>query len=149
MKLIRERAGDTLTGAVDGTNQRFVTTFDYVVGDLVVYLNGLRLQAAPDNGWIPQPPRDIVMKQPPYELDTLEVEYLADVATGGGHLGGRPDPPTLTTMEPRVEVLGENVPRIETSELEPAATVTNLRPTLLSDELRPSITTDSEPETCP
>jgi len=148
MKLIRERAGDTLTGVIDGVNQRFVTSFDWVPEEAALYLNGVRTQALADNGWLAQPPRDFVMKQPPEVGDTLTFEYQADIATGGGHLGGCPSAPTVAILEPKLEVQGENIPQIETGELNPDLDVVDLRPGVTSDELRPQLIIIKEPTGC-
>jgi hypothetical protein len=104
MLLVRETAGDTLGGAVDGVNTVFTTHFEYYSDGLKVFLNGMLLVASLETGYTLSPPKTVTMKIAPRidggSTDTLEVEYLVDVQTGGGALGGVPNAPTIDVTTP-------------------------------------------------
>lgn len=147
--IIRERAGDTLTGAIDGANTVFQTTLDFSVDYIYVYRNGLLLNPSRDNGFTVSPPRGVVMKEPPLTGDTIEVEYKLDgQPTGGGAEGGVPDAPTVTVLDPRIYLEGEDVPVIQAGEDVPATSSRELRPGILSDDYRPVIVPIDEDGGC-
>jgi hypothetical protein len=63
--------GDTLTGAKDGVNTTFTTTFSFLPGSTAVYLNGLR-----ESGYAESGSSTIVFEDPPQSGDTLVVDYF-------------------------------------------------------------------------
>lgn len=137
--LIRERSSDTLQGAIDGSNQRFLITFDANPDTIAVYRNGLLIDPLADNGYTFLPPRDVRMKIPPLVDDRLEVEYQAEVLTGGGADGGVPDPPTIEVLEPDVYPEGENLPDLGAESLEPLTSTASDRPDIVAEDLRPEL----------
>jgi len=130
---VKETAGDSLVGAINGVNQAFLTSFDFNTANVKVYLNGVLLQADLETGYDLIPPRTIVMKEPPLSdpdgADTLEVEYRADVKTGGGALGGCPSAPLAGRVEPTVS----------THEDRPGVLAGNLAPTAFTEDDRPAM----------
>ena len=99
MITVKETAGDTLVGAIDGANTVFLTTFDFD-GLVNVFLNGMLKQASLDDGYTATAPRTVTMKEAPLVGDTLEIEYKADVKTGGGALGGCPEAVRVNELVP-------------------------------------------------
>lgn len=99
--LVSEQSGDSLGGAINGSNTTFTTSFDYVDAFVQVFLNGVLLYADHANGYTLAPPRGIQMKIAPESLDTLEVAYQADTQAGGGAQSGRcPNAPQLSVLRP-------------------------------------------------
>lgn len=139
--IVRERVGDTLTGAIDGANTVYLTTIDYAVDHVAVFQNGLLLDPSVDNGYTLTAPRTVTLKEPALPGDTLEVEYrfAPGIPTGGGAEGGVPDPPELLVLAPKTYTEGESVPSLETDNLEPTMSGQELRPTIGSEDLRPAI----------
>jgi len=142
--LIRERSSDTLLGVIDGSNQRFLITFDANPDTIAVYRNGLLVDPSLDNGYSVVPPRDIRMTIAPFVDDTIEVEYQADVLSGGGADGGVPDPPSVEILEPDLSADGEAVPDIEAENMEPHTSTGIDRPDVVSEDLRPELVTIEE-----
>lgn len=143
MILVKETAGDTLTGAIDGSNKTFETSFDFNAVGVKVYLNGMLMQADLDTGYDLIPPRYVIMKEPPLAdpdgCDTLEVEYRADVKTGGGALGGCPDAPTIETMEPTLDAM-QDIPELQAANLEPTIDGSEDKPAMIGvGGVRPSM----------
>jgi hypothetical protein len=146
MILLKETAGDTLVGAIDGTNTTFITSFDFSADSVNVYLNGrLKVRSFDDGFWVVGL-REVVMKEPPLLGDTVEVEYRSDTRTGGGALGGVPPPAQVQVLEPEAEGTGERVPEIIPESLEPTATCSSRdpRPGVSSLELRPQMFSNEE-----
>lgn len=143
MILVKETAGDTLVGAVDGTNTAFATSFDFTPETVHVYLNGrLKIRDWDDGFWVTGV-RLVIMKEPPLLGDTLEVEYRSDTRTGGGALGGIPAPPLIEILHPAVESAGEHVPETLAGELAPTSSSRENKPGVSSKgELRPMIIRD-------
>lgn len=143
MILLKETAGDTLSGAIDGANTQFTTTFDFVPETVNVYLNGrLKVKDWDDGFWVTGT-RLVTMKEPPLLDDTLEIEYRSDTKTGGGALGGVPAAPQTTVLKPDAEPAGENVPNTMAKDLKPCSTSQGQRPTLSSEgELVPVLFRD-------
>jgi hypothetical protein len=104
--MLKETAGDTLTGAVDGANTVFVVSYDFQTGTPVnVYLNGRLKVASWDDGYTTTEPRTVTMKEAPLVGDTLEVEYQTSfIKTGGGAEGGIPCPPRTDPHKPSLTV---------------------------------------------
>ena len=154
MITVKETAGDSLTGAIDGANRVFVTSFDYDDTSVNVYLNGILLQADLETGYDLILPRSIVMKEAPLSdpdgADTLEVEYRANIRTGGGALGGSPDAPSLAVVSPDRVRLDEDIPDVETDELSPRNSGgVEDTPTVVSNfTLTPTVFTTADPEDC-
>lgn len=143
MILIKETAGDTLTGVIDGANKAFVTSFDFDDANVKVYLNGMLMQANLDTGYDLIPPRTVVMKEAPLPnpdgCDTLEIEYRAEVKTGGGALGGCPDAPTVESLEPTLD-LTEETPELAADNLEPTTITQEATPAMIGVQgVRPAM----------
>jgi hypothetical protein len=142
--LIRERSSDSLTGDIDGANQRFLITFSANPDTVAVYRNGLLIDPSRDNGYTFLPPNDVRMKIAPLVGDTLEVEYQSDVLTGGGADGGVPSPPVIEVLEPDLLAEGEETPELEADSLKPSTSTTQDRPEVVSEDLRPEFASIEE-----
>lgn len=153
MILIKETAGDTLIGVIDGVNQTYETTFDFASGSMNVYLNGILMRQDLETGYDMIPPRTVVMREPPLSdpdgADTLEIEYRADIKTGGGALGGRPEPMLVDVVAPDGMEARQDIPDVEADNMEPSTGAHTARPTTLAgDTLRPAMITTADPEGC-
>src|SRR5690242_780244 len=103
MMIIRETAGDTLAGAVDGSNKTFETTYDYEPALVNVFFNGILLVQSLETGYTLTPPRTVVMNEAPLVGDTLEIEYAHGAALStGGALGGVPVAPSTAELKPAI-----------------------------------------------
>lgn len=102
MIIVKEAAGDTVTGAVDGVNTVFKTSFPFASGTVSVFLNGLLLNPAFDDGFTETLPQTVTMKEAPQVGDSLVIEYHSNVKTGGGALGGVPKPPLVMDLKPAI-----------------------------------------------
>lgn len=63
-------------GTADGANTDFWTSHPYVVGSTRVFLNGLVIDPALDDGWVEIPPVMVRMKIAPQAADVVQVYYL-------------------------------------------------------------------------
>ena len=143
MILLKETAGDTLSGAIDGVNAQFGTTFDFQAESVNVYFNGRLLIRAWDDGFWVTGTRLVTMKEAPMLGDTLEIEYRSDTRTGGGALGGIPQAATMEVLRPNAEATKESIPDVIASELVPISTSRENTPeTSSSGELRPMLIRD-------
>jgi hypothetical protein len=97
---IRETAGDTLQGAIDGANRSYLVSYDYALGSVAIYVNGRLKMADWDDGFIEVPPRQVILNEPLLAGDSLEVEYRSPVKSGGGADGGIPYPPQAVPLTP-------------------------------------------------
>lgn len=134
---LREIQGDTLAGVIDGVNTDYVCSFDYNPDSVQIYVNGrLKIRDWDDGFWIITP-RTIRMKEPLQAGDSLEVEYKANVKTGGGAPGGRPDPPQVITYLPKTGT-DEDLPAIASGEIHSklSSSVEN-RSTTYADSMKP------------
>jgi hypothetical protein len=138
MILLKETAGDTLIGAIDGVNKLYEVNYDYIADKVVVYINGQRKIDFLDDGSTLIPPRQVQLKEPLLVGDNLEIEYAVDTPAGGGALGGLPiisgateDLPTITP--------DQRLPSQRAQILEPHASLRKLIPALLARGLRPAI----------
>ena len=140
MILLKETAGDTLTGAIDGSNKIFLTSFDFTPETVNVYLNGrLKIRDWDDGFWVTGT-RLVTMKEPPLLGDTLEVEYRSETRTGGGALGGIPSAAEMEIIRPVSESEGEDLPSVMAKPLVPINTSGEDRPAVSSrGELKPVI----------
>lgn len=151
--LVKETAGQTLTGVIDGINRTFVTSYPYNDTFVQVYLNGLLLQADLETGYVLVPPSTIVMNEAPQagpdDPDTLEVEYkVLGGSTGGGALGGIPGPIELATFAPTTKTK-HNRPQVGGQLLEPGIAGDQTAPTLATGaDLRPVVISDDEKDDC-
>jgi hypothetical protein len=140
--IVKETAGDTLTGIIDGANTSFDTSFDFDSTFVKVYFNGMLMQADLETGYDLIPPRTVVMKEAPLFSpdcpDTLEIEYKAvGIKTGGGALGGCPDAPKVCTVIPDMQAC-EDVPDLAAGDLEPTTLASEQEPSVLTGpELKP------------
>lgn len=140
MILLKETAGDTLQGAIDGSNRIFVTSFDASPFTVQVFLNGLLKPPTWEDGFDVHPPRTIIMKEPPLFGDSLQVEYQSDVRTGGGAEGGCPGVPQVEVYKGDVQA-AEAIPEEHTGEIVSSISIsgqpdllilaTNLQPAIL------------------
>jgi len=140
---LKETAGDTLIGAVNGVNTVYTTSFAFDPGTVNVYVNGRLKVRDLDDGFTPQAPRTVILKEALLIGDSLEVEYKSDVATGGGADGGCPPPPQVVISKPRTES-EEYRPGIATDDLDPALVSDELRLSVITDKLQPVIITPEE-----
>ena len=62
----------------NGVITDFTVTKIYVPGTVSVWLNGMRLQADLETGFIEIPPQTVRMKEAPVLDDTIEVQYEAE-----------------------------------------------------------------------
>lgn len=143
--LIRETAGTgpgaTVVGAIDGVNRLYTVTFDYDDAFVHIYVNGLLITQDVENGWDLLGPRSVQLREPLQatpEPDTLEIEYRADVRTGGGALGGVPGAPVLCPVLPRAVAVGEAIPQPLPQIVEPVTSARDIEPPAVSSQgLRP------------
>lgn len=134
--LISEIAGDSLQGAINGVNRVFVVTYDYNPDKIQVFHNGrLKVQSL-DDGYDLMLPRSVRMREPPQAGDTVEIQYQANVLTGGGALGGVPEAPVVTQLAPSIDG-HSNEPQVTGEDLKPVATSHDDRPGLLSEDMVP------------
>jgi len=110
MILIKEQGAHdpegTVLGAIDGSNQVFVVSFDFAPETVNVYVNGRRKFRGFDDGFDVLAPRTVVTREALQSGDTLEIEYKSDTKTGGGALGGCPEPMRARIIEPEGEDVG-------------------------------------------
>ena len=140
---LKETAGDTLVGAINGVNTVYTTSFDFDPGSVNVYVNGRLKVRTLDDGFTPQAPRTLIMKEALLIGDSLEVEYKSDVATGGGADGGCPSPPQIVEARPTTDS-DEYIPGMTTDNLDPSLTADELRLSMITDSLQPVILTPEE-----
>jgi hypothetical protein len=141
--LISEVAGDSLQGAINGANRIFTVTYDYNPDKVQVFHNGrLKIQNL-DDGYDLYPPRSVRMREPPETGDTVEVQYQANVSTGGGALGGVPEAPVVTQLAPSIDG-HSNEPQVSGEDLKPVATSHDDRPGLLSEDMVPVLIISQE-----
>lgn len=139
MILIKETAGDTLEGAIDGANTVYKTSFNFSLESVNVYVNGqLKVRDWEDGFWVTAP-NIVTLKEALLDGDTLEVEYKADVRTGGGADGGCPNPPQIEMVRPDTHAQ-ENLPDMSGDDIEPAVLSDGEpRAVVFTDSLRPVI----------
>lgn len=113
---IRETGGDTLVGAIDGVNVYYTTTYTFNLDSVNVYVNGRLKIREWDDGFYVRSPNVVVMKEPLLEGDSLEVEYKADIKTGGGADGGVPVRIEIEEKIPDVNAI-QNLPGIRADDL--------------------------------
>lgn len=140
---LKETAGDTLTGAINGVNTVYVTSFDFDIGSVNIFVNGRLKVRELDDGFTPQAPRTVILKEALLIGDSLEVEYKSDVATGGGADGGCPEPPQITIAKPTTNS-EEYKPGMTMDNLDPSLTADELRLSMIADRLKPVIITPEE-----
>jgi hypothetical protein len=145
MITLKETAGDTLVGAVDGINTEFQVSFVFVPETVQVFVNGRLKVRAWDDGFLVQGTRKVVMKEAPLAGDSLEVEYHSDVHTGGGADGGCPGAPETRIIQPDT-LTGEDIPEVSSEEIEASlAAQAELAPVIAPQSERPALFT-SMPE---
>jgi len=98
--LIKETVGDTITDVINGINKSFTTSFIFIPTSVGVYLNGQLKVGSLDDGFIITGAQTIEMKIAPMVGDTLVLEYLANIITGGGAIGGTPPPAEMEVLIP-------------------------------------------------
>lgn len=141
--LLKETAGDTLVGAIDGVNVDYTVSYDYNADTVNVYVNGRLKIRDWDDGFWTVAPRGIKLKEPLQFGDSLEVEYKADTLTGGGAEGGCPSPPRIVETIPGLQS-EQNIPEMNANNLQPETTAgrgigldvnpKNLRPVILPND---------------
>lgn len=135
---LKETAGDTLIGAINGANTAYTTSFDFDPDTVNIFVNGRLKVRDLDDGFVLRAPRTIIMKEALLEGDSLEVEYKSDVATGGGADGGRPEPPQVTETIPTVDS-ETHKPGIAAQDMDPSVAADELKSATITDELSPVI----------
>jgi hypothetical protein len=139
MITIKETAGDTLVGAIDGTNIEFYTSFPFVPETVQVFWNGRLKVRDWDDGFTIQSPTKVVLKEAPLPGDSLEIEYESGTRTGGGADGGCPDAPKITIIQPGT-ISGEDTPGMISEKLSAKlAAPGNTPPATASSSDRPSL----------
>ena len=84
MLRVVEESGDSLGGALNGTNKVFKTTLPMRLDRIVeVYINGLRRIDELDDGYDLTGPSQVTLKQAPVPLDTVAIGYYADPVLPG------------------------------------------------------------------
>lgn len=141
--LISEIAGDSLQGVINGANRIFTVTYDYNPDKVQVFLNGRLKVATLDDGYDLYPPRSVRMREPPLDGDTVEIQYQASVLTGGGAMGGIPEPPVMISLEPGVTG-HSNEPQLTGQDTRPVASSHDDRPGLLSEDMVPVLVISRE-----
>jgi hypothetical protein len=145
---LKETVGETLSGAIDGVNTDYLCSFDFIPDAVNVYVNGLLKIRDWDDGFLVVGTRTVRMKEPLLTGDSLEVEYKADVLTGGGAPGGVPPAATITENTP-MQSTSENKPATSPTENIPANAAKDLAPSLFARSLVPRLVrTDSEEDPC-
>ncbi|UCG53162.1 MAG: hypothetical protein JSW58_06310 [Candidatus Latescibacterota bacterium] len=141
---LRERAGDSLQGAVDGINQVYVVSYDYDLDSVNIYVNGrLKMREWDDGFWVIGP-RTVKLKEALLVGDSLEVEYKANVQTGGGADGGCPPAPVAEVIVPDTSA-ERNLPDVETNLLEPGMYIEDTpEPSIAAAGLRPTVIVPQE-----
>jgi len=140
---LKETAGDTLTGAINGTNTVYVTSFDFDASTVNIYVNGRLKVRDLDDGFYVRAPRTIILKEALLVDDSLEIEYKSDVATGGGADGGVPPSPEVVESLPGVET-DENIPGITARDMDPQINADELRVGTIPSKLKPVIINPEE-----
>jgi hypothetical protein len=102
MIVIKETVGDTVIGALDGTNATFKLSFPFASGTVNVFHNGLLLNPSFDDGFSESAPQTIIMNEAPQVGDSVIIEYHSNVKSGGGALGGIPRPPQVVDLRPAI-----------------------------------------------
>lgn len=141
--LLKETAGESLQGAIDGSNTVYEVSFDYNADTVNIYVNGrLKIRDWDDGFWV-IPPRTVKLKEPLQYGDSLEVEYKSNVLSGGGAEGGCPNPPRVVETLPGMSA-AQNLPEMGADEVQPGMTAEdaptsriaalNLRPAILPND---------------
>lgn len=139
MITLKETAGDTLIGAVDGVNTEFYVSFDFTPETVQVFLNGRLKIRAWDDGFLVQGTRKVVLKEAPLVGDSLEVEYHSDVHTGGGADGGCPNAPETRIIQPDT-LTGEDIPEVGSEKIEGSLSAqAELAPVIAPQSERPTL----------
>lgn len=137
--LIRETQGDTLLGAIDGTNVTYVTSLVMDPTYINVFVNGRLKVAAWEDGYVASG-MSLVMNEALLPGDSLEVEYRTQTAAGGGAPGGIPAPLFASIVAPTMGgggILGSTSPT--TLNVRPAAVCTLEAPSILTQDQKPHI----------
>ena len=136
---LKETAGETLQGVIDGSNMVYMVSFDFNADSVNIYVNGrLKIRDWDDGFWV-IPPRTVKLKEPLEYGDSLEVEYKANIQTGGGAEGGRPNPPSLGIVEPGMQAT-QNLPAMRADEVKPGMDASGVQPgQVVPATLRPVI----------
>jgi hypothetical protein len=146
MITLKETAGDTLIGAVDGVNTEFYVSFDFTPETVQVFVNGRLKVRSWDDGFFVQGNRKVVMKEVPLAGDSLEIEYHSNVHTGGGADGGCPSAPETRIIQPDT-LTGEDIPGLGSEELESFLSAqAELSPVIVSQSERPTLFTSMSEE---
>lgn len=154
--LIKETQGDTITGVIDSSNTDYEVSFDFISDSVNVYVNGILKVRDWDDGFYVIPPRTIRMKIPlilgpgPDDIDSLEIEYQANIKIGGGAEGGCPLAPVTVEEIPIVDA-DEEIPSLTADELKPDTDADGIDPPLtLTTSIRPTILPNDDGGcTCP
>jgi len=146
MITIKETAGDTLIGAIDGANAEFYTSFPFVPETVQVFWNGRLKIRDWDDGFVVQSPTKVVLKEAPLPGDSLEIEYQSGTRTGGGADGGCPSAPKITIIQPGT-FTDEDTPGMNSDKLSSKLTAKgNAPPALGSYSDQPGMTVGSVEE---
>jgi hypothetical protein len=116
---VYETAGDSLAGAVDGSNRIFVTSLPFDADSVQVFINGLSKSPSLQDGFVLEPPNRIVINEAREAGDTVAVAYtLAGEGSLGGQLGGVPPGMSYgAIMPPQTVSLSANAPEQPTLSL--------------------------------
>ncbi len=99
MITVRDDAGDSLNGSIDGTNRVFTTSHPMRLDRVVdVFVNGACRMASLDNGYELVDARTVRMREAPLPGDTLSVRYNCTPVLAGV-AGGQPGAPTVEGSE--------------------------------------------------
>lgn len=134
MLTIKEQQGDTLRGIIDGVNTTYFSSYNFSSKDDVdIYINDVL-----STEFSVVMPNQIILDNPLFPGDSLEVEYFSSVLMGGGADGGCPDTPELINVKPDIQ-LEEDLPDSITDDLSPMSFSETPDIEALLDELVPKI----------
>ena len=105
---LTETAGNTLAGAINGTNATFHTTYPMQLDFVSVYINGRLKVAALADGYAVFDSFTVVLKEAPLVGDTVQVEYRTGSGFGGGADGGIPSAPLAHNLAPKLAVANKS-----------------------------------------
>lgn len=93
--LVTDFSGDTLQGAIDGSNRVFKTSLPFDLDSLQVYCNGLNKLPDLDDGFEVLDSQTFRMREAREDGDTVSATYAL---AGTNTVGGQPDgvPPTAS-----------------------------------------------------
>lgn len=145
MIVIKETAGDSLQGTIDGVNKTFEATNEFLDSDSVdIYVNGRLKVRSWDDGFSVVLPKTVILNEAPLVGDSLTIEYKHPAMTGGGADGGCPSAPEIVIIKPETQAM-EYSPGVLSENIEPGMSSNGeLSSSVFTESLRPVILTSEE-----